>query len=72
VLLFSESTTRFIVEVTPAHAAEFEACLGDAPLTPLGQTCKEPRLRIAGASGEWVVWAALADLKEAWQKPMRW
>ena len=34
--------------------------------------CKEPRLRIAGANGEWIVWAALKDLKEAWRKPMRW
>jgi phosphoribosylformylglycinamidine synthase len=33
---------------------------------------KEARLRIAGASGEWVVWAELAALKEAWQRPMRW
>jgi phosphoribosylformylglycinamidine synthase len=29
-------------------------------------------LRIAGANGEWIVWAQLADLKEAWQKPLRW
>ena len=42
------------------------------PLTRLGQTVKEPRLRIAGAGGEWLVWAELADLKEAWQKPLRW
>jgi phosphoribosylformylglycinamidine synthase len=72
VLLFSESATRFVAEVTPANAAALEECLGGVPLTPLGQTAKEPRLRIAGANGEWVVWAALADLKEAWQKPMRW
>ena len=32
---------------------------------------KEPRLRIAGANGEWLVWAKLAELKEAWQKPLR-
>ena len=71
-LLFAESQTRFIVEVTAANAAAFEACVADAPLTRLGQTCKEARLRIAGENGEWVVWAALKDLKEAWQKPMRW
>ncbi len=71
-LLFAESQTRFIVEVTAANAAAFEACVADAPLTRLGQTCKESRLRIAGANGEWVVWAALKDLKEAWRKPMRW
>jgi phosphoribosylformylglycinamidine synthase len=72
VLLFAESPTRFVVEVAPARVAEFERVLGDVPLTPLGQTCKEPRLRCAGADGEWVLWAQLAELKEAWQKPMRW
>ncbi len=73
VLLFSESTTRFVVEVTPARAEDLRACLGDdVPFFPIGQTAKEPRLRIAGRRGDWVVWAPLADLKEAWQKPLRW
>ena len=71
-LLFAESTTRFAVEVQPDKAGAFEAALADVPLMKLGQTVKEPRLRIAGASGEWVVWAQLADLKEAWQRPMRY
>ena len=71
-LLFSESQTRFIVEVTSANAPAFEAAMSALPLTGLGQTCKEPRLRIAGANGEWVIWAALKDLKDAWRKPMRW
>ncbi|HTU17995.1 MAG TPA: phosphoribosylformylglycinamidine synthase subunit PurL [Gemmataceae bacterium] len=70
VLLFSESTTRFVVEVSPDKAAAFQACLGnDLPLTQLGQTCPQPRLRIAGANGEWLVWLDLQQLKEAWQKP---
>jgi phosphoribosylformylglycinamidine synthase len=73
VLLFSESTTRFVVEVQPDRAEEFQACLGaEVPLGKLGQTVQEPRLRIAGASGEWVIWAPLDQLKEAWQRPMRW
>jgi len=73
VLLFAESTTRFVVEVRPAQAAAFQSILGsDIPLTQLGRTCKEPRLRIAGANGEWLIWAELAQLKDAWQKPMRW
>jgi len=73
VLLFSESTTRFVVEVRPDKASAFQACMGsDIPLTQLGQTCKEPRLRIAGANGEWLIWVQLANLKEAWQKPLRW
>jgi hypothetical protein len=54
---------------TAAGAREVFAGL---PLAQLGRTVKGPRLRIVGASGEWVVWANLADLKEAWQKPLRW
>jgi phosphoribosylformylglycinamidine synthase subunit PurSL len=73
VLLFSESATRFVVEVEPGKADEFQACLGaEVPLGKLGQTVKEPRLRIAGSGGEWVIWAQLDQLKEAWQAPMRW
>jgi phosphoribosylformylglycinamidine synthase len=72
VVLFSESTTRFVVEVRADRASAFEALFAGLPLTRLGVTVKEPRLRIAGASGEWVVWAALDQLKEAWQKPLRW
>jgi phosphoribosylformylglycinamidine synthase len=72
-LLFSESCTRFVVEVEPGKADELQACLGaEVPLGKIGQTVKEPRLRVAGASGEWVIWAALDQLKEAWQAPMRW
>jgi phosphoribosylformylglycinamidine synthase II len=73
VQLFSESATRFVVEVRLDKVAAFQACLGsDIPLTQLGQTCKEPRLRIAGMNGEWLIWVELAALKEAWQKPMLW
>ncbi|MBA4186605.1 MAG: phosphoribosylformylglycinamidine synthase subunit PurL [Planctomycetaceae bacterium] len=72
VKLFSESCTRFLVEVKPEHAAAFEACFGRLPLTKIGTTVTEPRLRIAGADGEWLLWVKLADLKEAWQKPLRW
>jgi phosphoribosylformylglycinamidine synthase len=73
VALFAESSTRFVVEVSPEKVQAFQDCLGgDVPLTFIGQTCKEERLRIAGADGEWIVWLSLAELKEAWQKPLRW
>ena len=73
VLLFSESATRFVVEVKPSEVAALTESFGaEVPLWPIGKTVKEPRLRVAGGSGEWVVWAQLANLKEAWQKPLRW
>ncbi len=75
VLLFSESPSRFLVEVRPADEEAFRRCFdGDQQysLGRIGRTCPEPRLRIAGRGGAWVVWANLSDLKEAWQKPLRW
>jgi len=70
--LFSESATRFLVEVRPANAAALKTLFDGLPLAKVGVTVKEPRLRIAGADGEWVVWTKLDHLKEAWQKPLRW
>ena len=73
VLLFSESTTRFIVEVRPDKVSALQMHFGsDMPLSQIGQTCQEPRLRIAGASGTRLIEASLTELKEAWQKPLRW
>jgi phosphoribosylformylglycinamidine synthase len=72
VMLFSESPTRFIVEVMPTNVSTFEKQFHDLPCSRIGQVVKEPRLRIAGHSGEWIVWSDLAALKEAWQKPLRY
>jgi phosphoribosylformylglycinamidine synthase subunit PurSL len=72
VLFFAESPSRFVVEVEPSKATQFENVLADVPVRKLGLTCKEQRLRIAGTNGEWLIWAPLDQLKEAWQKPLRW
>ncbi len=66
--LFGESPSRFLVEVEPDRSAEFEACLRDLPVHEVGKTVKESRLRIAGRSGEWLIWAALDQLRQAWQQ----
>jgi phosphoribosylformylglycinamidine synthase II len=72
-LLFSESPTRFIVEVEAAKTTAFdEHWRGRGPVQRLGQTVKESRLRVAGRSGEWVVWASAMDMKAAWRKPLDW
>jgi phosphoribosylformylglycinamidine synthase len=70
--LFSESTTRFVIEAKPEAADALKAVFGGLPFTKIGTTLAEPRLRVAGAGGEWLVWAKLSELKEAWQKPLRW
>ena len=70
--LFGESSTRFVLEVKPENVPLLNAVFAGLPLTKLGTTTKEPRLRIVGVNGEWLIWAKLAELKEAWQKPLRW
>jgi phosphoribosylformylglycinamidine synthase len=73
VALFSESPTRFVLEVAPSSVEEVIRLFGpEVPVHDLGRTCKDARLRIAGAGGEWLIWAPLAQLKEAWQAPLRW
>jgi phosphoribosylformylglycinamidine synthase len=72
VRLFSESTTRFLTEVASHNARAFLECIGEGvPVVEIGRTVKDPRMRIAGANGEWIVWATLVELKESWQKPLR-
>ena len=70
--LFGESPTRFLIEAKPEHADALRAAFGAVPIARVGVTTAEPRLRVAGANGEWLVWLKLAELKEAWQKPLRW
>jgi phosphoribosylformylglycinamidine synthase len=70
VSLFAESPTRFLVEVRPQHAESFRRVFDKMPAYEIGKTVKEPRLRITGASGEWIVWQTLQQLKDAWQKPL--
>jgi phosphoribosylformylglycinamidine synthase len=70
--LFSESTTRFLIEARPEDAAALGLNFRELPFVRIGRTVSEPRLRVAGSNGEWVIWLKLTELKEAWQKPLRW
>jgi phosphoribosylformylglycinamidine synthase len=73
VLLFSESTSRFIVEVTPTAAEHFQNSFdAGVPVFQFGQTTTTPRLRIAANQSGSLISAPLADLKSAWQRPLRW
>ncbi len=72
VALFSESNSRFIVEVAPAKQAAFEKRLTGAPFAQIGSVTSLQRLIIHGLDGQRVVDADLHLLKEAWQKTLRW
>jgi phosphoribosylformylglycinamidine synthase len=71
-ILFSESNTRFIVEVAPEDKAQFEETMQGISFGQMGVVTSSPRLEIHGLDGRTVVSTPLADLKEAWQRPLRW
>jgi phosphoribosylformylglycinamidine synthase II len=71
-LIFSESNTRFIVEVAPHQAVAFEESFKGLALGCIGRVERTAQLAIYGFKNEACVNTNIHDLKEAWQKPLRW
>jgi phosphoribosylformylglycinamidine synthase len=74
-LLFSESQSRFVLEVRPDAVAAVAQVLGGLPLGRLGEvtgadSAWAPRLVISGLDGSTVIDAPLIELKTAWQRPI--
>jgi phosphoribosylformylglycinamidine synthase len=69
-LLFSESNSRFLIEVAPEKQAAFEALLSGR-CQRIGKV-QGQRVIVSGLEGHKVIDAEVGALKEAWQKPIRW
>lgn len=65
--LFAESNARFLVEVAPECAEEFEKALSDHPMAQLGRVIDSDRVRFVGLKGDTEIDANIADLLHAWQ-----
>ena len=87
ILLFSESNTRFLCEVTEKNAAAFEAAMAGVPCALAGEVTDTGRLEIIGLAQPMpqfdsdttteigapiVIEADITELKQAWQKPLDW
>jgi len=68
-ILFSESNTRFIVEVPKNKRANFEKGLKGLPLGLIGNIKSSKRLKIFGLNGKKVLDEDIEGLKKAWQRP---
>jgi phosphoribosylformylglycinamidine synthase len=66
-LLFSESNSRFLVEVSDQAKPAFERVLRRSRPRPIGMTIAEPQLRIRGLKGAAVISAALTELETVWR-----
>lgn len=71
-LLFSESNSRFVVEVDAAKEKDFVKLFKGIPCKKVGMVTKKKQLVIKGLSGKVAVNAQIGRLKSVWQKPLAW
>jgi len=72
VLLFSESNSRFVVEVTPEKQEAFEKCMADVLIGCIGTVVKSADFVVNGTDGSTIVETTIDRLKESWQGTFRW
>ncbi len=70
-ILFSESNSRFLVEVENSKAKEFEKTMGNFA-SKVGEVTKEKNLTITGLDGKDIVNEKTDDLKAAWKETFGW
>ena len=70
-VLFSESNSRFLVEVAPEDREEFERELSGVPFASVGEVTEGEEFVVVGLEDREVVRVSVRDLKEAWQGPLR-
>jgi phosphoribosylformylglycinamidine synthase len=70
--LFSESNSRYVVEVEPDKFDAFAKLMVNVPFGRIGKVTEEQTLVVKAEDGGTVVDADLGELKQAWQKPFDW
>jgi len=70
-LLFSESNTRFVVEITPENVEQFKSAMGDIDVQPLGAVISDQLLTIEVGDNT-VIQSDLVTLKNAWLGTLDW
>jgi len=70
--LFSESNSRYIVEVEPENYDAFAKLMLNLPFGQVGKVTGEKTLTIKAEDGKTVIELDLDLLKQAWQRPLDW
>ncbi|MCW4043973.1 MAG: phosphoribosylformylglycinamidine synthase subunit PurL [Candidatus Bathyarchaeota archaeon] len=68
--LFSESNSRFLLEVAEKDRESFEAIMKGKACTEIGKVTRTPRLVIRGFKGDVTVDASVADLRASWKRTL--
>jgi phosphoribosylformylglycinamidine synthase len=69
-VLFSESNSRFLVEVTPKNKEPFETLMKDVAFAEVGTVTKEPVLSVTGLDGKQKINAELDELRKRWKRTL--
>ncbi|MFH0832384.1 MAG: phosphoribosylformylglycinamidine synthase subunit PurL [Candidatus Aenigmatarchaeota archaeon] len=70
-ILFSESASRFIVTVRQENKKEFETVMQGSVLADIGVVI-DGRFIVKGLEGDEIINSDMNELKESWQRPLRW
>ncbi len=70
-ILFSESNSRYIVEIKPENQPEFEKLLSNVPFGLLGKVVDNKEFSIKGKENSIVIKENIYDLKNAWQSTLK-
>jgi len=69
-VLFSESNSRFLVEVPEKSRGDFENLIKGKAYAEIGKVTKTLRLHIYGLDGETIVDASISDLLASWKQTL--
>lgn len=69
-LLFSETPSRFLLEVEPARRAEFEAAMAGSVVALVGTVLADDEYTVRGLTTATVLRVRSSELKRAWQTPL--
>ncbi|MBD3184678.1 phosphoribosylformylglycinamidine synthase subunit PurL [Candidatus Poribacteria bacterium] len=71
IILFSESNSRFIVEISPEKCGEFEKSMQGTVFAHIGQVTDNKKFEIHNGE-DMVISSNIESLKEVWQKTFKW
>jgi phosphoribosylformylglycinamidine synthase len=71
-ILFSESNSRFIVEIAPGKAKQFEKIMADNIYCNIGKVAAGEVVTIKGRNGKTIVNEKLEQLMKSWTDTLKW
>jgi phosphoribosylformylglycinamidine synthase II len=69
-VLFSESNSRFLIEVAAVDQEDFEAHMRGKNCSLIGKVTKTPKLVVTGLNGKVVVDAPIEKLRQSWKSTL--